>query len=99
MLVEPGIGARRGIGRVGVVDLVSSRSLFLVFFLSPRALSGLRGGQCEYCALPHPWFLTTGGAKFHRLSRSLGLKQCRSVSLLMGMIEWNPGLSFVTGSA
>ena len=74
VLADPGVGARRGTGRVGVMDLVSSRSLSLVFVLSPRALSGLRGGQCEYCALPHPRFLTTGGAEFRCLSLSLGLE-------------------------
>jgi len=99
MLADPGVGARHGTGRVGVMDLACSRSLSLAFVLSPRALSGLHEGRCEYCALPHPRFLTTGGAKFRRLSRSLGLERRRSMSSLTGMIEWNPGPSFVTGSA
>ena len=71
MLVDPGVGARRGTGRVGVVDLESLRSLSLAFVLSPRALSGLRGGRCELCVLPHPWFLTTKGAEACRLSHRL----------------------------
>ena len=74
MLADPGVGARRETERVGVVDLASSRSLSLAFVLSPQALSGLHGGRCELCALPHPWFLTTEGAEFCRLSRSLGLE-------------------------
>ena len=97
--MDPGVGARRGTGQVGVVDLESSGSLSLAFVLSPRALSGLRGGRCELCALPHPQFLTTGGAESCHLSRSLGLERRRSVSSLMGMIEWNPGPSFMTGLA
>ena len=74
MLADPVVGARRGTGRVGVMDLASSRSLSLAFVLSPRALSALCGGRCELCALPHPRFLTTGGAEFRRLFRSLGLE-------------------------
>ena len=72
--MNPGVGARRGTGRVGVVDLASSRSLSLAFVLIPQDLLGLRGGRCELCALPHPRFLTTGGSEFRRLSRSLGLE-------------------------
>ena len=42
--------------------------------LSPRAPVGHSRGRRELCALPHPRFLTTGGAEFCRLSRSLGLE-------------------------
>ena len=42
--------------------------------LSPRALLGLSWGQFELCVLPRPRFLTTGGAEFCRLPRSLGLE-------------------------
>ena len=67
MLADPSVGERRGTGRVGVVDLASSSSLSLVFFLSPRALSGLRGVDVSYVRYPIR-FLTTEGAKFRRLS-------------------------------
>jgi hypothetical protein len=56
--MDPGVDARHGIGRVGVVDLASSRLLSLAFILSPRALSGLRGVDVSLCVLPHPRFLT-----------------------------------------
>ena len=40
MLVDPGVGACRGTGRVGVVDLASSRSPSLAFYLEPLSPIG-----------------------------------------------------------
>ena len=41
ILADPGVGARRGTGRVGVVDLASSRSPSLAFYLEPPSPIGL----------------------------------------------------------
>jgi len=96
--MDPGIGARHGTGRVVVVDLASSRSPSLVFVLSPRALLGLRRGRCELCALPHPVPHKLEGLSFVACPDCSGSKTS-SVSSLTGVIEWNPGPSFVTRSA
>jgi len=58
----------KGWGEFGVADLG------FLGVLSPRALLGFGRGQFELCALPRPWFLTTRGAEFCPLSRSLGLE-------------------------
>ena len=51
------------------LDGASSGSQTQVFcVLSPQAPLGFSRGQFELCALPHPQFLTTGGAEFYRLS-------------------------------
>ena len=98
MLVDPSIGARHGTGRVRVMDLASLRSLSLAFVLSPRALSGLRRGRCEFmCIYPILGSSQPEGLSFVACPDRSGSKTS-SVSSLTGVIEWNLGPSFVTGS-
>ena len=99
MLADPGVGARRGTGRVGVVDLASLRSPSLAFYLEPPSPIGPFVGV-DVSIMRYP---ILGSSQSERLSfvaysDRLGSKTS-SVSSLTGVIEWNPGPSFVTGSA
>ena len=86
-LTDPGIDAAR------IAEAVSFRCL------EPMSPVGLGRGRFEFCALPHPQFLTTGGVELTSLASIARARVTRSVSSLMGMIKWNLGSSFMTGSA
>ena len=99
MLADPGVGARHGIGRVGVVDLASSRSPSLAFYLEPPSPIGpFVGVDVSIVRYPILGSSQPEGLSFVACPDRLGSKTS-SVSSLTGMIEWNLGLSFVTGSA
>jgi len=55
--------------------------------LEPLSPIGLGRGQFEFCALPHPWFLTTGEVALLSLASMAWARVTHSVSSLTGMIE------------
>ena len=83
-LADPIVGAAR------TAEVVSFRCL------EPLSPFGLGRDRFEFCALPRPRFLTTGGLSLASIAWA---RVTRLVSSLMGMIEWNPGPSFVMRSA
>ena len=98
MLADPGVGARHGTGRVIVVDLASSRSLSLVFFLSPEPYRAFMGVDVSIVCYPILGSSQPEGLSFVACPDRSSSKTS-SVSSLTGVIEWNPGPSFVMGSA
>ena len=96
MLADPGVGTRRRIGRVEVVDLVSSRSPSLAFFSSPIGTSW--GSIVSIVHYPILGSSQPEGLSFVACPDRSGSKTS-SVSSLTGVIEWNPSPSFVTRSA
>ena len=99
MLADPSIGARRGTERVGVVDLASSRSPSLAFYLEPPSPIGpFMGVDVSIVRYPILGSSQPEGLSFVACPDRSGSKTS-SVSSLTGVIERNPGPSFVTGSA
>ena len=97
--MDHGIGARRGTWRVGVVDLASSRSPSLAFYLEPPSPIGpFVGVDVSIVRYPILGSSQPEGLSFVACPDRSGSKTS-SVSSLTGVIEWNPGLSFVMGSA
>ena len=98
MLADPSVGARRGTGRVGVVDLASSRSPSLAFYLEPLSPIGpFMGIDVSIVRYPILSSSQPEGLSFIACPDRSGSKTS-SVSSLMGVIDWNPGPSFMTGS-
>ena len=99
MLADPSVGARLGIGRVGVVDLASLRSpSFVVFLEPPSPIGPFVGVDVSIVHYPILGSSRPKGLSFVACPDRSGSKTS-SVSSLTGVIEWNPGLPFVTGSA
>ena len=73
MLVDPSVGARRGTGRVGVVDLQVRGRYPWHLSCAPEPCRAFVGVDVS-CVHDPIWFLTTRGAEFRRLSRSLRLE-------------------------
>ena len=97
--MDPGVGARRGTGQVRVMDLASSRSPSLAFYLEPPSPIGpFVGVDVSIVRYPIPGSSQPEGLSFVACPDRLGSKTS-SVSSLMGVIERNPGPSFMTGSA
>ena len=99
MLTDPGVGGRRGTGRVGVVDPASSRSPSLAFYLEPPSPIGpFVGVDVSIVRYPILGSSQPEGLSFVAYPDRSGSKTSL-VSSLTGVIEWNPGPSFMTGSA
>ena len=99
MLVDSGVGARRRIRRVGVMDLASSRSPSLAFYLEPPSPIGpFVGVDVSIVRYPILSSSQPEGLSFVACPDRSGSKTS-SVSSLTGVIEQNLGLSFVTGLA
>ena len=87
MLVDPSVGARHGIGRVKVVDLASSRSPSLVFYLEPPSPIGpFVGVDVSIVRYPILGSSQSEGLSFVACPDRSGSKTS-SVSSLTGVIE------------
>ena len=97
--MDPGVGARHGTRRVGVVDLASLRSSSLAFYLEPSSPIGpFVGVDVSIVRYPILGSSQPEGLSFIACPDRSGSKTS-SVSSLTGVIEWDPGSSFVMGSA
>ena len=81
------------------MDLVSSRSLSLAFYLEPPSPIGpFMGVDVSIVRYPILGSSQPEGLSFVACLDRSGSKTS-SVSSLTGVIKWNPGPSFMTGSA
>ena len=81
------------------MDLASSRSSSLAFYLEPPSPIGpFVGVDVSIVRYPILGSSQPEGLSFIACPDRSGSKTS-SVSSLMGVIEWNPGPSFMTGSA
>ena len=96
--MDPSVGARRGTGRVGVVDLQVRGRYPWHLSCAPEPCRAFVGVDVSCVRYPILGSSQPEGLSFIACPDRSGSKTS-SVSSLTGVIEWNPGLSFVTRSA